>query len=251
MLDVLSGGRMEFALPLGTGMEYWSNAGQINPATARARFRESLDVLLKAWTRDGPFRYEGDFYSYRYLNPWPRPYHRPHPTLLVVGTACMETVELALDHGLGYSIVPVPIPVQLRAFERMRELAAARGRTVASDDLIVNALVYVADSDEQAIAELRPYVETFFSWQHRVPPRFLLPPGYVSAAEYLRRASDPALAHGTEASLDDMIEIMRIACGTPETVTDTLVRWARDAAAAASTRSSSSRTCPSGGSSAA
>src|SRR5919204_5222662 len=30
MLDVMSGGRMEYGVPLGTGMEYWSNAGQIN-----------------------------------------------------------------------------------------------------------------------------------------------------------------------------------------------------------------------------
>jgi hypothetical protein len=40
MLDVMSGGRMEFGFPLGTGMEYWSNAAQINPTTARERFRE-------------------------------------------------------------------------------------------------------------------------------------------------------------------------------------------------------------------
>src|SRR6266545_370688 len=57
MLDVMSGGRMEYAIPLGTGMEYWSNEGSINPTTARGRFRESLDVLLKAWTEEGPTRY--------------------------------------------------------------------------------------------------------------------------------------------------------------------------------------------------
>ena len=39
MLDVMSGGRLRVAFPLGTGMEYWANA--VNPATARARFRES------------------------------------------------------------------------------------------------------------------------------------------------------------------------------------------------------------------
>jgi alkanesulfonate monooxygenase SsuD/methylene tetrahydromethanopterin reductase-like flavin-dependent oxidoreductase (luciferase family) len=229
MLDVLSGGRMEFAFPLGTGMEYWANAGQINPATARARFRESLDVIVKAWTEDGPLRYEGEFFSYRYLNPWPRPYQKPHPKIFIVGSGSMETVELALDYGAGYSIVFVPIDMQLKAFERMRALAAERGRTVGTDDLIVNVMVYVADSDEQATSELRPHVETFFSWAHRVPPKYLLPPGYVSTAEFLRRASDTALAHGTEASWDDMRAIMRIACGSPDDVADTLVGWARDA----------------------
>jgi alkanesulfonate monooxygenase SsuD/methylene tetrahydromethanopterin reductase-like flavin-dependent oxidoreductase (luciferase family) len=229
MLDVLSGGRMEYAFPLGTGMEYWANAGQINPVTARGRFRESLDVILKAWTEDGPFRYEGEFYNYRYLNPWPKPYQKPHPKIFIVGSGSMETVQLAVDCGAGYSIVFVPIDAQLRAFQRMRELAADSGRTVASDDLIVVAMVYVADSDEEAERELRPFVETFFSWSHRVPPKYLLPPGYVSTPEFLRRASDAALAHGTEATWEDMLSIMRIACGAPDTVAETLVRWAEEA----------------------
>ena len=229
MLDVLSGGRMEFAFPLGTGMEYWANAGQINPTTARARFRESLDVILKAWTQDGPTRHDGEFYNYRYLNPWPRPYQKPHPKIFIVGSGSLETVELALDYGAGYSIVFVPIPAQLKAFERFRELAAERGRTVPPEDLIVVSMVYVADSEEEGERELRPHVERFFSWSHRVPPKFLLPPGYVSTTEFLRRASDPALAHGTEATWDDMRAIMRIACGSPDTVAETLVGWARDA----------------------
>ena len=182
-------------------MEYWANAGQINPATARARFRESLEVLLKAWTQDGPVRHDGEFFNYRFLNPWPRPYQKPHPKLFVVGSGSMETVELALDFGLGYSIVFVPIPLQLKAFETMRELAAERGRTVATDDLIVVALVHVADSDEEAMAELRPHVETFFSWSHRVPPKYLLPPGYVSPQEFRRRVADTALANSPDASL--------------------------------------------------
>ena len=109
--------------------------GHINPVTSRARFKESLDIILKCWTEDGPFRYDGQFYNYRYLNPWPKPYQKPYPKGFVVGSGSIETVELAVEHGLGYSIVFVPIAHQLRAFERMRELAAKRDRTVAPDDL--------------------------------------------------------------------------------------------------------------------
>src|SRR5918912_1301764 len=68
MLDVLSGGRLEVAFPFGTGMEYWSNANQVNPATARGRFRESIDIVRRAWTQPGPFAYDGEFYTYKYLN---------------------------------------------------------------------------------------------------------------------------------------------------------------------------------------
>ena len=82
MLDVMSGGRMEYAFPLGTGMEYWANEGTVNPATARARFREGLDIILRSWSEDGPFRYDGEFYNYRYLNPWPKPFQKPRPEVL-------------------------------------------------------------------------------------------------------------------------------------------------------------------------
>ncbi len=229
MLDVMSGGRMEYAIPLGTGMEYWSNEGSINPTTARGRFRESLDVLLKAWTEEGPTRYEGDFYTYRYLNPWPKPYQKPHPKIFIVGSGSKETVDLAVDYGLGYSIVFVPIPSQLRAFDRMRELAAERGRTVDPDDIIICVIAYVADTDEEAVREARPHIEKFFSWFHRVPPKYLLPPGYVSTEEFLRRASDAALSDGTRATWEDMVAIGRIACGSPDTVADTLAHWAEEA----------------------
>jgi hypothetical protein len=46
MLDVMSGGRLECAFPLGTGMEYWVNP--LNPTNVR----ESMDVL----TWRGPSR---------------------------------------------------------------------------------------------------------------------------------------------------------------------------------------------------
>jgi alkanesulfonate monooxygenase SsuD/methylene tetrahydromethanopterin reductase-like flavin-dependent oxidoreductase (luciferase family) len=228
MLDVLSGGRMEYAFPLGTGMEYWSNAGQVNPVTSRARFRESLEIVLQAWTADGPTSYDGDFYTYRYLNPWPRPMQKPHPKIFIVGSGSQETVELASDFGTGYSIVFTPIASQLKAFQRIRDLAAEKGRTVDPDDLMIIVNAYVADTDEEAVREARPYIERFWSWYHRVPPRYLLPPGYVSTPEFLRRATDAALAHGTKATWEDMVSIGRIAVGSPETVADTIVRWAEE-----------------------
>ena len=67
MLDVMSGGRLEVAFPLGTGMEYWANP--VNPATARERHKELIEIILKAWTKDGPMSHYGDFYTYRFLNP--------------------------------------------------------------------------------------------------------------------------------------------------------------------------------------
>ena len=103
MLDVMSGGRLEIAFPLGTGMEYWANP--INPATARERIKESIEIILQAWTEDGPTNHYGEYYTYRFLNPWPRPMQQPHPPCYIVGTGSPETIELAAELGFGYAAV--------------------------------------------------------------------------------------------------------------------------------------------------
>src|SRR5215212_7754925 len=198
---------VEFGFALGTGMEYWSNAGQLNPTTARARFRENLSVILKTWTEDGPVRHDGEFYNYRFLNVWPRPMQKPYPKIYIVGSGSQETVDVATDFRTGYSIVFTPIEQQLKAMANFREAAESKGWTVQPDDTIFTVICYVADTDEEAVREARPHIEKFFSWMHRVPPQFLSPPGYVSRSEFLRRAQSAALADGTRATWDDMVSI--------------------------------------------
>ena len=34
------------------------------------RFQEAHDFVMKAWSDPGPFRWEGEHYHYRYVNPW-------------------------------------------------------------------------------------------------------------------------------------------------------------------------------------
>ena len=133
MLDVLSEGRLEVAFPLGTGMEYWANP--INPATARERHRESIEIILQAWTQDGPTSYYGDFYTYRYLNPWPRPYQKPHPPCYIVGTGSPETIELAAKLGFGYSSVFVTKQRALELNQQLRQRAAEHGHQIRPEQL--------------------------------------------------------------------------------------------------------------------
>jgi alkanesulfonate monooxygenase SsuD/methylene tetrahydromethanopterin reductase-like flavin-dependent oxidoreductase (luciferase family) len=139
MLDVMSRGRLEVAFPLGTGMEYWANP--VNPATARERHKESIEIIMKAWTEDGPMSHYGDFYTYRFLNPWVRPLQRPHPPCYIVGTGSPETIELAAQLGFGYSAVFVTKKragaqqQSARALGRPRPYGAARSIAARHHDL--------------------------------------------------------------------------------------------------------------------
>ncbi|MBV9324947.1 MAG: LLM class flavin-dependent oxidoreductase [Chloroflexi bacterium] len=223
MLDVLSGGRLVCSFPLGTGMEYWANAGQINPATARARFREAVDVLVKAWTEPGPLQHAGEFFNYRYLNVWPRPYQQPHPPIYIVGSGSSETLEFAASRGFGYSVVLLPRPVQLQAFERYRRTAREHGHAVTPDKIMYAIQPYVAETDEKAEAEARPHLEHANYLYTRTTRRYTAPPGYVTLEEFRRRSAAPNLH--ARVSWPDTVASGRFLCGSPETVACTLERW--------------------------
>src|SRR2546426_8933333 len=71
MIDCISGGRLIAGMVVGGGPEYYSNG--INPAEARERFSEALDLIVRCWTEPGPFVHTGKHYKLRYVNPWPTP----------------------------------------------------------------------------------------------------------------------------------------------------------------------------------
>jgi len=223
ILDVMSKGRIEVAFPLGTGMEYWANP--VNPATARERFRESLKVILQAWTQDGPTTHYGQFYTYRFLNPWPRPFQRPHPPCYIVGTGSPETIEIAAEHGFGYASVFV---TQQRAFElneNLRRRAAQYGHTIRPDQLPLLTFIYVAETQEQAEREYVGHLEHFFSDYLRTIPHYLAPPGYLSVDQLKTRAAMADKLHGGF-DFNAISGSFFVAVGTPEKVANQIGDWA-------------------------
>jgi alkanesulfonate monooxygenase SsuD/methylene tetrahydromethanopterin reductase-like flavin-dependent oxidoreductase (luciferase family) len=223
ILDVMSKGRLEVAFPLGTGMEYWANP--VNPATARERFRESLKIILQAWTQDGPTTHYGQFYTYRFLNPWPRPLQRPHPPCYIVGTGSPETIEIAAEHGFGYASVFV---TQQRAYElneNLRRRAAQFGHTIRPDQLPLLTFIYVAETQEQAEREYVGHLENFFSDYLRTIPHYLAPPGYLSVDQLKTRAAMADKLHGGF-DFNAISESFFVAVGTPDKVANQIGDWA-------------------------
>ena len=243
MLDVMSQGRLEVAFPLGTGMEYWANP--INPATARERHRESIDIILQAWTQDGPTTYYGDYYTYRYLNPWPRPYQKPYPPCYIVGTGSPETIELAAKLGFGYSSVFVTKQRALELNQNLRRLAAEHGHHIRPEQLPVQVITYVAETKEKAEQEAIEHIRFFFEDALRTTPTFLAPPGYLSVAELKKRAALADKLHGAF-SFETVNEFSSLRSARP-------IRWSSNSRNGASgwepttsTSSAPSATCPTG-----
>lgn len=226
MLDVMSGGRLECAFPLGTGMEYWVNP--INPSFARERFREGMDILLQAWTRPGPNSYDGEFYQYKYLNPFPLPYQKPHPKIYIVGSGTEETVNYAAEKGFGYSQVFTPIAAQLKSFENYRATSARHGHTPNSESIIISAMPYVAETEEKAIEEGREHILFYFRNLLKTDSHLNSPPGYMPI-DRLRKRLESGAIQEAEITWEGLTSVYRTVLGTPDQVAERIAFWCEQA----------------------
>jgi alkanesulfonate monooxygenase SsuD/methylene tetrahydromethanopterin reductase-like flavin-dependent oxidoreductase (luciferase family) len=97
-LDLLSQGRLEF----GTGRSATAaelGGFQINPADTRGMWRESLELILKAW-REPVVEHHGKFFDQVPRPMVPKPLQSPHPPLWMSCTS-PESHEMAGALGLG------------------------------------------------------------------------------------------------------------------------------------------------------
>jgi len=98
VLDVLSGGRLEF----GTGRSAtWTElAGfQANPDDTKKTWDEIVRCLPKMWTQER-FSYQGGAFSMPSRAILPKPYQKPHPPMWVAVTSPGTELDAA-DRGMG------------------------------------------------------------------------------------------------------------------------------------------------------
>ena len=219
MLDCVSGGRLVSGFIRGTAPE--SITGGIDPTENRARFEEAHDLIIRCWTQPGPFRYEGDFFHHRVVNPWVLPYQQPHPPVWIPGTSSVESVEWAARHHYPYMNLGSLHETTMEMKKVYRETAAEVGYTPGPEHFgyVVRALV--ADTDEKAQEIGRHYMWTH---DHRMkgPREENDPPGYQSREAAALRARRRGLGSTEKMSYEELLAIDNIIAGSPETVTNKL-----------------------------
>jgi alkanesulfonate monooxygenase SsuD/methylene tetrahydromethanopterin reductase-like flavin-dependent oxidoreductase (luciferase family) len=219
MIDCITGGRLITGMVRGIGAEYFSTGN--NPAFSHARFQEAHDLVVQAWTKPGPFSFEGKFYHFEYVNMWPRPYQQPHPPIWAPSTGSAETIEWAAHPSRKYTYLQAYSPAQsvVRYLNYYRECAQRiYGYTASSDQIGWSMPVYISDTDEKAREEAKPHIEIMFNRLLRLPFEMLFPPGYLSAKSLKNMRSHKRSVSGQEHTVDTLIEQGIIACGSPDTV---------------------------------
>jgi alkanesulfonate monooxygenase SsuD/methylene tetrahydromethanopterin reductase-like flavin-dependent oxidoreductase (luciferase family) len=151
MLDTITGGRVIAGLMRGTPNEYVTY--NINPEESRARFQEALQLLRMVWTEPQPFGWQGRHYEFRAISVWPRPVQKPHPPLYMSGSSPESGEFAAKNHvGLGFAVTTIPLAKKAAAY--YREQANLVGWLPTPDDIIYRCAIHVADTDEEAGADL-------------------------------------------------------------------------------------------------
>jgi alkanesulfonate monooxygenase SsuD/methylene tetrahydromethanopterin reductase-like flavin-dependent oxidoreductase (luciferase family) len=214
MLDVVTRGRVISGFVRGIGPEYFSLG--VNPTHSRERFYEAAELILRAWTEEGPFPFDGRFYRYPYVNPWPRPLQKPHPPVWCPSQGSTETVEWAAKRRFPYLMVFTPIKRIAQIYAEYREACARHGYTASRYQLTVNLPIVVAETDAKARELARANALWVYHVGLRMRPPFYQPPGYVTEPS-LRRllTSRPKLP--TELTFEDLEEGGYIICGSPAT----------------------------------
>jgi alkanesulfonate monooxygenase SsuD/methylene tetrahydromethanopterin reductase-like flavin-dependent oxidoreductase (luciferase family) len=228
MLDVVTGGRMVCGFVRGIGAEYYSMG--INPTYSMERFREAHDLIIRSWTEDGPFRFEGKHYRTNYVNVWPKPLQKPHPPIWVPGYGSKETVDWCAhpDRKYPYCAVYMSDRLVKGFFQMYREAANGYGYEAAPDQLGHAFPIYVAETDEQAKAEAKPHLEWLFHKGLRMPLQMSFPPGYVSHASMKRIIGFKSELEYDKLTFDDLNDRGYAIIGSVETVKRRLLEYGEE-----------------------
>ncbi len=163
-LDLLSQGRLEFGTGRSATLPELGGFG-INPAETREMWRESLELILKAW-QNPVVEHEGKYFKQAPRTLVPKPLQQPHPPLWMSCTS-PESHEIAGALGLGLLSFTLALDVQEVASRiakyRERIKTADPIGAVANDQTAVFVMAHCAETNELARERARAGV---MQYQH-------------------------------------------------------------------------------------
>ena len=229
MIDCISGGRLIAGFPVGSPMDTCYAYGQ-NPSMLRERYHEAHDLILRAWTEQDTFAFNGRFNQQRYVNIWPRPVQKPHPPIWIPGGGSVETWQWCAEMDyvycyLSYYGYKAGQSTMDGFWDEMKRLGKDRNPYRAG----FLQFVGVAETREEAYRLYREPAEYFYGRCLHIDPRFAGPPGYTTDATQ-RRGAQSQVAQAAQLSryeskfqmlareMDAIVERGYVIIGSPDEV---------------------------------
>ena len=148
LLDVLSGGRVNWGAGRGFERSEFRAFG-IPGEESAARFHETVDIVLKAWTNE-KLSYQGKFFTYDSVEVLPKPLQQPHPPTWVAASST-PALEWAGKHGFSILMDPHSSRADLVRKRRLYgEALKAAGHAEAGRVIPMARLIAVDETAEKA-----------------------------------------------------------------------------------------------------
>jgi alkanesulfonate monooxygenase SsuD/methylene tetrahydromethanopterin reductase-like flavin-dependent oxidoreductase (luciferase family) len=157
----------------------------IPPTQVRPRYFEAHDLIKAAWTKPGPFPFNGRFTKLRYVNPWPKPLQKPHPPIWLAGGGSVETWKFATDNDYTYSYLSF---LGHKHAKLLMDGYWSQVEKAGMDDNPYRAgfaqLVVVADTDAEAERIYLKHLRNFYQKSLYVAPHFGNVPGFMTRRSF-------------------------------------------------------------------
>ena len=203
-LDQLAGGRVDIGLGRGYQHYEFERMG-LELDSARERWEESVDILLKAFTGE-PFTYDGKLFKIPETTIFPQPLQRPHPPIWVTAQS-PESIEATVRRGFNVLTGGFGVPIERMAeFRKLFDRLVAEAKPARIPEVGVQRAVYVTDT----VADARAAAEEA-RWNMRVT---LSLRNHYEKVERGRAIAVPA---PNEPDVDDLLDRFLV-IGTPDTV---------------------------------
>jgi alkanesulfonate monooxygenase SsuD/methylene tetrahydromethanopterin reductase-like flavin-dependent oxidoreductase (luciferase family) len=208
LLDQLSGGRVNWGAGRGFARVEFEAFG-VPPEESASRFRETVEIVLRAWTQE-KLDFAGRHFRFDGVEVLPKPLQRPHPPVWMAASS-----ESAIDWaaGRGFSILMDPHSSAAEIGRKRRHYAeklAAAGFSEVGREIPVARLVAVAPTVAKAERIARSgaewIVNSYLGAQHRpVMEKGFTPDG----TDPIRRYLDEVILYGPPAAVVDQIARLR------------------------------------------
>jgi natural product biosynthesis luciferase-like monooxygenase protein len=206
MVDVISGGRLDFGVGRGTPTELEQFG--IGGEDSAIRLREGTVIIQQGWSGEA-VAFTGTRFNYQGLRILPTPVQQPHPPIWVAASRSDDTYRWAGEQGFHLLTLPyMYAPEILRtSIDHYRDALVQAGHDPATREVLGKFHIYVTDSERQAVAEAGPYLHNYWT---------------VADAQHPGRAA----ARPIQAA--DQIARGNVIAGEPQRCIDIIQRW-RDA----------------------
>ncbi len=208
-IDLLSGGRLEFGV--GKGYRHNEFHGFCVPIEeAEARFNESLDVIVKAWTSKRRFSHHGKYWHFEDIIVEPPTAQKPHPPMWMaagnpdsIRQVAARGYNLLLDQFASFDAVAERIGIYKDAVEK-------HGRVFDPLDVGVARAFYVAKDAADKEGALERRLEA----QRRLATVSNSPDGTKNKSSIMafsdtREASEESALYGTPDEIIGKLEKLR------------------------------------------